>query len=280
MSIIINKKEYYGVIYKIENIINHHVYIGQTSEHDGFNGRYRNRGNGIERVYNYYLSRKSRDLYYNRHLFSAIEKYGFEAFVVDEILDTALTFEELNDKEAFYVKQFDSLNNGYNSTEGGDRKTGYRPPSGKDCRHSKRICQISLDGKLIKIWDGFGDIQRETGISKGSVANVCAGNKKTAGGFVWTYEEDYDPNKDYGRIPKIKDGGKGTKPVLLLDKNNNVLQEFYSVNHVGDVLDVSAQEVSRICNHRRKNPKYNLIYKSEYIEEQRLNVKDSYEVAS
>ena len=68
MSIIIDGKEYYGIIYKIENIINHHVYIGQTSESEGFNGRYQNRGNGIERVYNYYLSRKNRNLYYNQHL--------------------------------------------------------------------------------------------------------------------------------------------------------------------------------------------------------------------
>ena len=49
-------------------------------------------------------------------------------------------------------------------------------------------------------------------------------------------EKDYDPNKDYSRIPKIKDRDKGTSPVVLLDENNNILQEFYSVNNAGKEL--------------------------------------------
>lgn len=32
MSITIDNKEYYGIIYKIENTINNKVYIGQTTE--------------------------------------------------------------------------------------------------------------------------------------------------------------------------------------------------------------------------------------------------------
>ena len=280
MSITIDGVEYYGIIYKIENTVTHEVYIGQTSESNGFNGRYPRKGVGIERVYNYHNYNKNKKAYYNTHLLASIEKYGFDSFVVDEIFDTALTLDELNYKEALYIKQFDSYHNGYNMTLGGDGVPGCYKPSGKECQDSVRVCQISLDSKLIKVWDSFGDIQRELVISKGSVVNVCMGDKKTAGGFVWVYEKDYDPNMDYSRTPKTKDSGKGTKPVLLLDENNNILQEFYSVNNVGEILDVSAQEVSRICNHRRKNPKYNLIYKSEYMEEQRLNVRDSYEEAS
>ena len=36
MSVIIDGKEYYGIIYKIENVINHKVYIGQTTQQKGF----------------------------------------------------------------------------------------------------------------------------------------------------------------------------------------------------------------------------------------------------
>ena len=280
MSIVINGKEYYGIIYKIENVLTHEVYIGQTTESQGFNGRYRNKGAGIERVYKFHKSKKKSGLSYNQHLLGSIEKYGLAAFFVDEVFDTALTFDELNDKEAFHVKQFDSYYNGYNQTFGGDNKIGHETPHGKDRKDSIRVCQISLDSKLIKIWDSFGDIQRELGISKGSVANVCTGNKKTAGGFVWAYEKDYDPSKNYSRIPKIKDGGKGTKPILLLDKNGNVLQEFFSGSKASKELGISTQEISRICKHIRKNPKYNLVFKSEYMEEQRLNVRESYDKAS
>ncbi len=280
MAIVIDGKEYYGIIYKIENMITNEIYIGQTTEPQGFKGRYRNRGVGIERVYNFHNSRKNRDLDYNQHLLRSIEKYGFDAFVIDEVFDIALTFDELNDKEVLYVKQFDSYYNGYNQTFGGDRKVGHEAPHGKDRKDSIRVCQISLDSKLIKIWDSFGDIQRELGISKGSVANVCTGNKKTAGGFVWVYERDYDPNKDYSRIPKIRDSGLGTKPILLLDDNNNILKEFFSGSSAANELGISSKEVSKICTHIRKKPKYNLMFKSEYIEEQRLNVREFYEEAS
>ena len=275
MSIIIDGKEYYGIIYKIQNTVTNEVYIGQTIDRAGFNGRYYCHGVGIERVYKYHSSRKNRNLGYNQHLLGSIEKYGFDAFAVDEVFDTALTFDELNDKEAFYVKQFDSYYHGYNQTLGGDNKVGHEMLRGKDNPYSIRVCQISPDNKLIKIWDSCGDIQRELKISKGSIANVCAGRKGTAGGFVWVYEKDYDPNKDYSRTVKKRGGGNFTKPILLLDSDNNILQEFISAVEAGATFDISKQEVSRICKHQRKNPKYNLVFKSEYIEEQRLNVRDS-----
>ena len=274
MSVIINGKEYYGIIYKIENMINHKVYIGQTSQERGFNDRYCRKGQGIERVYNSYLYERKHNRYYNVHLFKAIEKYGFDAFVVDEIFDVALTEYELNEKEIFYIEKFDSFRNGYNSTLGGDGTIGYKPPTGKNHKQSIRVCQINPDGKLIKIWDSFGDIYRELGLGKGAIANVCIGRKETSGGFVWVYEKDYDKNKDYSRIPKTRGGRNFSKPVLLLDSNNNIIQEFFSAVEAGIYLGISKQEVSRICKHQRKTPKYNLIFKNEYIEEQRLSVRD------
>lgn len=274
MSIVIDGKEYYGIIYKIENMINHKVYIGQTSQERGFKDRYCRKGQGIERVYNSYLYEQKHNRYYNIHLFRAIEKYGFDAFVVDEIFDVALTECELNEKEMFYIKQFDSFYNGYNSTLGGEGMSGYQPPTGKNHKQSVRVCQIDPSGELIKVWDSFGDIYRELGLGKGAISNVCTGRKETSGGFVWVYEKDYNPNKDYSRISKTRGGRNFSKPVLLLDSNNNIVQEFFSAVEASATLGISKQEVSRICKHQRKTPKYNLIFKSEYIEEQRLSVRD------
>lgn len=280
MSVIVNNKEYYGIIYKIENKINNKVYIGQTTEKNGFNGRYCCNGKGIERVYNFHNNRKNRNISYNSHLLNAIKKYGFDSFVVDEIFDVASSPTELNDKEIFYIKKFDSFHNGYNGTPGGGSDFGYKQFSGEDNNHSVHVCQINPDGKLIKVWNSFGDIQRELGISKGSVANVCTGRNETAGGYVWIYERDYNENKDYSRIPKSRGGGNFTKPILLLDTNNNIVREFISAVEACSYFGISKQEVSRICKHQRKHPKYKLVFKSEYIEEQRLNVEGSYEKAS
>ena len=275
MSIVIDGKEYAGVIYKIENKITHEVYIGQTTHPRGFNGRYDFKGNGIERVYKKLLGNETRGESHNQHLRRSIKKFGFDTFEVVEIFDTANTIEELNKKESYYINLFDSYKNGYNQSFGGDSVSGYHRPSGKDCPNSKRVCQIGLDGKLIKIWDCATDAERELNINQTSICMVCKGkNRKTAGGFVWVHEKDYDPNKDYRRIPQKKDMGRGTKPVLWLDDDGNIIQEFYSLNSVSKVLDICPQSVSDICNHKTKNGKYNLIFKSEYMEEQRLNVRE------
>jgi group I intron endonuclease len=51
---------------------------------------------------------------------SAIKKYGSEVFSIEEI-DLAESLEELNIKEIFYIRQFNTLApNGYNLTEGGE----------------------------------------------------------------------------------------------------------------------------------------------------------------
>ena len=275
MSIIINGKEYYGIIYKIENMITHEIYIGQTSSPKGFDGRYSFSGKDIERVYAYLNGNKDRGEKHNQHLRRSIEKYGFDAFNVDKMLDAASTLEELNAKETYYIEKFDSFKHGYNQTYGGDNY-----PRGKYCKNSKRVCQISLDGKLIQIWNCATDASNALGIDQASISMVCKGKRKTAGGFVWVHEKDYDPNKDYSRIPQTKDRGKGTKPVLWLSDDGNIIQEFYSVHSAAKALGISAQEVSRICSHKAKTIKFNLVYKSEYIEEQRLNVRESYAVSA
>lgn len=283
MSIVIGKKEYYGIIYKIENTITHKIYIGQTTHPRGFNGRYDHKGIGIERVYKDLKSKRDRGTNVNLYLLRSIETCGFDAFIVDELFDTALTFEELNEKEAYYINKFDSYANGYNMTSGGDSISGYNRLSGKDCPNSKRICQISLDGEMVKIWDCATDASKELSIDQSSISMVCKGHRKTAGGFVWVHEKDYDYSQNYKRTPQIKDRGKGTKPILLLSEDGNVIQEFYSVINAGKSLGISPQEVSRICLHKAKTIKFNLIYKSEYneyIEEQRLSVREPYEEAS
>ena len=276
MSIIIDGQEYYGVIYKIENIVVHKVYIGQTTNKRGFNGRYNRKGTGIERVYKYLKSQDSRGICFNKHLLRSIEKYGLNAFIVDEILDVALTKEELNEKETYYIKEFDSYYNGYNMTFGGDNL-----PSGKNCPNSKRVCQISLDGKLIKIWDSTTEAHDQLGVCPSSVSVVCKGKKrrtngdvaKTAGGYVWVFEKDYDSSKDYSVNRPRQNMGHGSKTVLLLSDDGKIIDEFYSINEAARQLEISVETVRRTCLHKFKNPSYNLIYKSEYAEEQRLTVR-------
>ena len=291
MSIIIDGKKYFGIIYKIENKITREIYIGQTTHKRGFNGRYDFKGNGIERVYKKLLGNEKRGESHNQHLRRSIKKFGFDAFEVVEVFDTAETLEELNEKESYYICLFDSYKNGYNQSFGGDSVSGYERPKGKECKNSKRVCQIGLDGNLIKIWDSATEAHNELGVCTSSISNVCYGKKlrkggdtsKTAGGFVWVFEKDYDPCRDYSINRPRQNMGHGSKIVLLLSDDGSIMREFYSINEASRELGMSVENIRKICLHRIKKSKFNLIYKSEYseyIEEQRLSVREPLENAS
>lgn len=267
MSIIIDGQEYYGIIYKITNTINNHCYIGQTTNKRGFRGRYDSAGNGIERVYNFYKREKKGNRHYNKHLFSAIEKYGFEAFNVCEIFDTAKSKDELNEKEIYYIALFDSYHNGYNMTPGGECGSCAPQLKGKDNPLSVAVCQLTLDGELVKIWDSLADIRRSGQYDVSSVEMACNGINSHAYKYLWVFQKDYDPNKEYKWKPS-----KIYHAVVLLDEYNNIIKEFHSVICAAKELNISRQTVTSTCRGKWEHPQYNLRYKSEYMEEQRLSV--------
>lgn len=54
------------------------------------------------------------------------------------------------------------------------------------------VCQIDLDGNLIKIWDFAGEAESILKIPKGKISAVCLGQRKTTGGFKWKYKNELD----------------------------------------------------------------------------------------
>lgn len=119
----IGNLEVYGIIYRIQNLVNGKVYIGQTTRAKGFNGRYPCKGRDIERVYNYHkkIRDKGYKVNYNLHLLNSLEKYGLDNFRVDNMIDIAFSKNELNIKEACWINIYNSTDGdyGYNNKEGG-----------------------------------------------------------------------------------------------------------------------------------------------------------------
>lgn len=95
-----------GSIYIIRNTVNKKVYIGQTTMtvHDRFIT---------------HMKPSTLKLKRNYKLYNAVQKYGREVFYV-ETLEENIPLDSINDREIFYIALYDSYNNGYNSTKGGD----------------------------------------------------------------------------------------------------------------------------------------------------------------
>jgi group I intron endonuclease len=105
------KEKKYGIIYKATNVENGKVYIGKSV-----------RDMEKRRRQHEYDAKRGSEVHFHR----ALRKYGTDAFKW-EIIDTATTKDELDEKEKYWIAHYDAVNNGYNMTEGGEGVLGWKP---------------------------------------------------------------------------------------------------------------------------------------------------------
>ena len=98
-----------GRIYKITNKENGLIYIGCTV-------------NSLEKRFGEHLSRCFTSEYKSK-LYNSMKKYGQENFTIELIEECDLNI--IYETEKKYVEQYDSYNNGLNSTIGGEGCLGY-----------------------------------------------------------------------------------------------------------------------------------------------------------
>ena len=97
-------------IYMIKNKVNGNVYIGQAAD--------------IYERWEEHISLLRRGKHVNNHLQRAWNKYGddnFEFSIVEECDENAL-----NDREIYWIAEYDSHHNGYNQTLGGGGVRGFK----------------------------------------------------------------------------------------------------------------------------------------------------------
>lgn len=90
------------IIYKATNKITNKIYIGQTTK------------TLDERI----CTHKKCSLKMNTKFYNALRSYGFDNFMW-EIIETVSSKKELDEKEMYYIQKYDSVQNGYNMTNGG-----------------------------------------------------------------------------------------------------------------------------------------------------------------
>lgn len=138
-------------IYKIENLINGKVYIGQSQN-------IKRRWFMHKTIIN--TTSASLQKLWKNPLYKAFHKYGLKNFSFSVIEECSK--EELNEKEIFYIKQYhsyiqDPLCNGYNATPGGDGGI------------SLSIEEIEL---ILKLWNenkSIADIRKITSFGKNTI---------------------------------------------------------------------------------------------------------------
>lgn len=98
-------------IYVYTNLLTGQQYVGQTIKLKRRNNDHINNG------------------YNGSYIDRALKKYSVECFdlsIVEEF--DCINGDVLNEREIYWIKQFDTFNNGYNLTKGGDGRKGYIIP--------------------------------------------------------------------------------------------------------------------------------------------------------
>ena len=136
-----------GRIYKITNKENGLIYVGCTI-------------NSLEKRFGEHLSRCFTSEYKSK-LYNSMKKYGQENFTIELIEECNLNI--IYETEKKYVEQYDSYNNGLNSTIGGEGCLGYTHSPEKKVKISESLKNgNSHKGKTYEeLYGDKADEQRE-----------------------------------------------------------------------------------------------------------------------
>ena len=207
-------------IYKYTNKINGKIYIGQSSDIIARKSSHRNQS-----LYG------GKDMNCPFHL--AIKKYGIDNFDFEIIEECDKSL--LNEREQYWIEYYNSYNNGYNATTSGnhcEKETG-RP-----------LLLYDYDGNFIKEIHNIAATARELGVSYGTVYGVLEGDRKSTKNFQIKYKETDDFPK---KIAPYKSRQGGAYIVLQLDKNDNILNEYKSVNEAARQTGCDSSAISKVC---------------------------------
>ena len=204
------------IIYKAQNTITGESYIGATTK-------------TIQERKADHLCKAERGLGSNFQ--EAIGTYGPDAFTWEQI-DTAITINDLAEKEAEYILKFNSFKAGYNQNKGSG---GFK----------KKVYQYSVEtGELLNSYDDLTCAGNAVNATKKSISNVCLHIDKTCKGYYWSYS---NTDESYS----ISDLRK--KVVLQYTLEGHLLAQYISVAEASRKSGVSKTCISRCCRGERKN---------------------------
>lgn len=151
-------------IYKVTNLINQKVYIGQSDNIEQRWKRHKTRSiNNCGKDYNYAFYR-------------AIRKYGLENFLFEVIEECSK--DELNQREKYWIKYYNSYlgfknSNGYNMTLGGETSSAHI----LSYEDVENIQQLLLTTRISQT-----DIGKQFGVSQVTVSQINQG-------LIWVNED-------------------------------------------------------------------------------------------
>lgn len=238
-------------IYKITNKKNGMVYIGSSVDVDR---RWRQHKEA---------SINENDHHYNYPLMIAFREFGIANFIF-EVVETLATWEDMIEAEHnWIVKENCIIPNGYNQTDKTDSPM-FDPTISKKMsdtkreKYGKRVCEVDDYNNILTIWNSLAEASEVTGLDRFKISNVCNGIRLTTGNRIFRFLNK--ENKII--IPEIKVNQvqnnritKSSRKVGAYDKNNNLIQEFNSLQLAAQFCGGNSSTISAVCRGKRNSHK-------------------------
>lgn len=222
-------------IYKITNLINNKIYIGQTNNPNRRWKEHCNSNSGCIKLRN------------------AIKKYGSENFIFEIIEGPIINYDE---REKYWITQYNSINEGYNIAEGGQTGPIFKGEESFFCLYSDsmvfNICKDLIENKKY-----IKDIAEEYGVSSSYVSDLNAGKCRKFPELIYPLRKSENITKDekiikdicYDLINTYESAGRLAKKynvsIRVIDKVNSGKHKFCN-----KVLNYPIRsENSKISNH-------------------------------
>ena len=144
-------------------------------------------------------------------------KEAIKEFPLDLCWKKSIEFQTPNKEQALeleaeLMKWYDSVDNGYNTSEYGGfsckhseeskylcsihHSGGHFVPHSEESKNrmsenrpSKPVLQFSKDGEFIAEYSSIMEAEKNTGCFNPNICACCKGKLKTCGGFIWRYKE-------------------------------------------------------------------------------------------
>jgi group I intron endonuclease len=215
-------KKFNYVIYKAQNKLTSEVYIGATTI-------------SMEERKKDHIKKSKKGKSY---LFqNAIATHGPDAFRWEKV-DYATTIDELAQKEKAYILKYNSKEDGYNQSEGGEIQ--------------KSVYQYDVStGILINKYSSLSVAGATVNLTKQDLSKVCLSVNKLSNGFVWTYSSTFPTD--------LKDHRK--KVVQQFSLEGTLINEFKSVSEAAKLTGCNKTSIAKVCRGERQScGGYNWMY--------------------
>lgn len=238
-------------IYKITNQKNGMIYIGSSIE--------------VERRWRQHkeASINEKDHHYNYPLMIAFREFGIANFTF-EVIDTLPDYQTMIKAEHdWIVKENCVVPNGYNQTHQTDSPmfdpaVAKKMSNTKREKYGKRVCEINSKNNILNIWNSLAEAGEDTGLDRFKISDVCNGKRLTTGNRTFRFLD----NKNQIIEPEMKVNQvqsnritKTSRRVGAYDKNNNLIQEFDSLQLAAQFCGGNSSTISAVCRGKRNSHK-------------------------